>query len=338
MSPKISVIMPCFNSANFISESIESILKQTFSDFELILIDDGSTDESLEIIRQYQQVDSRVVVVEKENTGPADSRNRGVFESKGEWIAILDSDDIAHHTRLEKQYKYVSQRQDIVMIGSGFTEINSNGDPIKCHYYPAAHSILVKRLQRLMAFPAHSSLMYRSEVVKRIGGFNARYLSSEDIDIWLRLAENGRIICLGDALVKVRKHANNVSNHEGGRKQALYGVTASVCHFLRNRGAIDPSVCDSVAYWCSFVEWVDLRIRQEGYFERQKDWSQLRLSYFSAHNRYAGAWRLVNGLIESKTIVQILTNKFFGSDLPATLADEWISKQKLMNSSEYHYV
>ena len=323
--------MPCFNSANFISESIESILKQTFPDFELILIDDGSTDESLEIIRRFERIDSRIVVIEKENTGPADSRNRGIFQSKGDWIAILDSDDIAHHMRLEKQYKYVSQQQDIVMIGSGFTEIDYAGNPIKCHYYPSAHSSLVKRLQRLRAFPPHSSLMYRSEVVKQIGGFNTKYLSSEDIDVWLRLAEKGYITCLGDTLVKVRKHANNVSNHEGGRKQTLYGVTASVCHFLRNRRTIDPSDCDNIAYWYSFIEWIDQRVREEEYFERQKEWSELRQEYFSAGNRFTGAWRLVTGLIESKTLFKMFTNKLLGSDLPETLADEWFYKQEHVN-------
>lgn len=326
MLPKISVIMPCFNAVDFVSESIESILNQTFTDFELILIDDGSTDASLNIIKQYARTDSRILVIEQENTGQSEARNRGILASRGEWIAILDSDDLALPTRLEQQLAYLDKNPDFVMIGSDFIEIDGFGHTIKCHHYPGTHSVLMKRLQRIMAFPPHSSLMYRTEVVKRIGGFNNRYVRSEDWDLWLRLAEQGRVTCLNRPLVKVRKHANNISDHEGGRTQALYGLAASICHFLRCKGAVDPSAGEKDADWRLFIEWIELRVKQEMFYERQQEWSQMRRAYFSTSNRILSAWRLATGLATSRYAFQILHDKLFGSYLPIKLADEWIRK------------
>lgn len=126
-APKVSVIMPCFNATDFVAESIESVLNQTFTDFELILIDDGSTDATLGILKQYAAKDNRIVVIEKENTGPADSRNWGIRVSKGDWIAILDSDDIAMPTRLELQLAYVVNDPNLVALGSDSISINSSG-------------------------------------------------------------------------------------------------------------------------------------------------------------------------------------------------------------------
>lgn len=328
LTPKISVIMSCFNAANFVSEAIGSILGQTFTDFELILIDDGSSDNTLDIIKRYELKDSRVVVIEKQNTGAADSRNWGTLASKGEWIAILDADDIALPTRLEQQFAYTVKNPDVVILGSDFISIDKHGSTMKKYHYPASDFQLKKRQQRNMAFPPHSSFIYRAEVVKRIGGFNTRYVQSEDWDLWFRLEEQGRIACLNKPLVKIRKHSNNISNSDGGRTQALYGIVGTICHFLRSKGVADPSACDNEANWRAFIEWITLRVQQEGYFERQKKWAQMRQAYFSPGNKMSGAWRLTKGLATSRDALRIIHEKFFGSDLPATLADEWIRKCK----------
>ena len=102
--PEISVIIPVFNAAPFLQESIESILNQTFSDFELIILNDKSTDESLEIIKKIQSKDNRVIIIDKEqNVGPANLRNEGINAARGTFIALMDADDIALPTRFEKQ-------------------------------------------------------------------------------------------------------------------------------------------------------------------------------------------------------------------------------------------
>ena len=317
--------MPCFNSADFVAESIESILSQTFTDFELILIDDGSTDATLGILKQYAAKDNRIVVIEKEHTGSADSRNWGIRASQGGWIAILDSDDIALPTRLEQQLAYVSKKPELVMLGSDFIPMGSSVYIIKKHHYPSKHYDLVKRLQRSMSFPPHSSFIYRTEIVKRIGGFNPRYVPSEDTDLYLRLAEQGRIAYMNKPLVKIRKHSNNISI---GREetQVLHALAAVVCHFLRNKNTPDPSACGKDEDWRAFVEWIALRAEQQELFERRRTRSQLTLRYFSSGYRLIGAWRLMTGLASSRHTFQILHEKYFGSDLATTLADEWIRK------------
>lgn len=321
--PRISVIMACFNSAAFVSEAVESILSQTFRDFELILIDDGSSDSTLDIIKHYNLKDNRIVVIEKQNTGAADSRNKGIYLSRGDWIAILDSDDIAFPMRLEEQLKYAKKNPDVLMLGSDCFTINKEGSPIKKHSYPANSFELKKRLRRNMAFPPHSSVLYRGDAVKRLGGFNTRFVRSQDWDLWLRLAEEGQIACLNRPLVKIRKHSSNISNYDGGNTQALYGFIAIVCYFLRCKGISDPSASDDEMNWRAFFEWVSLRLQQEGYFEKLYRRTQLKQAYYSQGSRMSRVWGVTKGAATSGIFLRMAHEKFFGSGLPATLADEW---------------
>lgn len=325
--PQISVVMSCFNAAAFITEAIESILNQTFADFELILIDDGSTDETLDIIKQYELKDSRIIVIQKENTGQTDSLNVGIQAAIGKWIARLDADDIALPTRLERQLAYVESTPNIVLLGTGCIEINASGYPIKKYYYPGKHSRLVKRLYLNKAFPPHSSFLCRADVVKRICGYNTRFRCFQDKDLWLRLVEQGEIACLDKPLVKIRKHSNNISRNVG--LSNLEGTVALVCHFLRIHGVADPSAFNDDADWLTFTEWIIKRLKQEKVFERQQEWTQMRQAYYSAGNKLICAWRLMIGLATSKHAFRILHEKFCGSNLALKLADEWMKKNSV---------
>jgi glycosyltransferase involved in cell wall biosynthesis len=124
--PEISVIIPVFNAAPFLNESIESILNQTFSDFELIILNDKSTDESLEIIKKFQSKDNRIIIIDKEqNVGPANLRNEGINAARGKFIALMDADDIAIPTRFEKQITVLKNNPEIGVCGTGFTFFGS---------------------------------------------------------------------------------------------------------------------------------------------------------------------------------------------------------------------
>jgi len=324
--PEISVVIPCFNAELFLSETIESIINQTFENIEIILINDGSTDTTSEIIKNYAQRDERIIMIEKQNSGPADSRNRGIFAARGEWIAILDADDVALPSRLELQLAYCRERPELVLVGSDAIEMTSSGSQIQSYHYPSTHSDLFKRLYRMMAFPPHSSLMYRAEAVRSIGGFNTRYVPSEDYDLWLRLAEYGKIACLSKPLVKIRKHASSISNLAGGRTQAVNGLAATVCHFLRSRGAADVSL-QSDQEWCMFKEWLIGKMEKDDFFQLRNEWAVLRRQYLSSNNRFTSVWRLSTGMMGSKHAMRIIHEKCFGSNLPKQLADEWINRR-----------
>jgi glycosyltransferase involved in cell wall biosynthesis len=322
---RVSVIMTCYNSATYLEEAVKSVLNQTIGDLELILIDDGSTDNTLEIARHYQNQDGRVSLLAlPENSGPASARNCGIKVSRGEWIGILDSDDIAMPSRFEKQLELAESDKGLVMIGSSTIIIDENGFVIKEYKYPTKHHGLSTRLYSQRAFPPHSSMLYKKDIFKNLPVFNPRFVPAEDYDLWLRLSEIGKIASVDQPLVKLRKHNHNISNSGGGILQPKYGFIALVCHFLRLHNFPDPATGYDEAAWQEYVEWVDRQMVKEGVFKRIKNWSSARGAFYSSENRLAGAFRFVSNLFQSGSVMEIIREKFFRSSLPEHLASEWM--------------
>lgn len=127
---KVSIIMTVYNGARFLREAIESCLAQSYANLELIIIDDGSNDTSLEIINSFKD-DRIVLLINESNKGQSYSRNRGIKESTGEYIAIMDADDVAYPYRLEEQVKFLSQNKNIAIVGSYVSVINEKGELVK---------------------------------------------------------------------------------------------------------------------------------------------------------------------------------------------------------------
>lgn len=201
-STTVSVIMACYNAAQYLDDAIRSVLAQTLTDFELVLIDDGSDDRTSEIIGHYAEADQRVVSIrQSHNSGPSIARNMGIGRARGKWIAILDSDDIALADRLERQVFYMERNPGTVLLASACIQISRSGVHLRAYRYPVNHSSLVRRLESIAAFPPHSSCMYSREVVKRVGVFNPQFVQSEDWDLWLRLSEEGQLHCLPTTLI-----------------------------------------------------------------------------------------------------------------------------------------
>jgi glycosyltransferase involved in cell wall biosynthesis len=315
----------CHNSSAYLDEAVNSVLGQTLGDLEVILIDDCSTDNTLEIAARYQAQDDRVSVISLPvNSGPATARNAGIRAARGEWLGILDSDDVAMPTRFEEQLRLARSDKGLVMLGSSSISINKHGHLLKEHKYPTDHQELVKRLYSLRAFLPHSSVVYRTAIVERLGSFNLKYKGSEDYDLWLRLSEVGKIGSINKPLVKIRKHDQNISNSEGGLLQPRYGSAASICHFLRIHGCLDPSTNSDEPTWQEFFTWVDRRLMEEGVFARHEAWADARAGYFSTANRLAGALRFGIRLLQSGHASALVWEKYFGSSLPQRLAREWM--------------
>lgn len=310
-------------------EAIESILFQTYRYFEFILIDDGSTDNTLDIIKRYATQDCRIVVIEKKNTGLTDSLNLGIHIAQGEWIARMDADDVADPQRLSEQIFFLSQNPSIVLLGTSCIEINESGMPMKNYFYPTRHAYLLKRLERRMAFFPHSSAIYLKKTVKHLRGYNPRILKAQDCDLWLRIAEIGKIACLKKPYIRLRKHAQQISHEHGGRTLFLNAIVATVCHFLRLMDKNDPSQQDE-ELWHRFFEWIEVRMEQERVFEIKQKSAKLRERYISnhSHSRVSRMWKLVEGLAKSGDTFKILTRKIVGSNLPRKLAIEWVYYKK----------
>jgi hypothetical protein len=140
------------------------------------------------------------------------------------------------------------------------------------------------------------------------------------------LAIRGEIACLNRPLVKVRKHSQQVSRDNHGRTQLIYGLAAGVCHFLRAKGYEDPSAAPR--YWEDFIDWLVLRIEEDGLFNRKKAWGKLRKDYLAAENKLVGAYKVCFGLFRSSYWREIIKEKTLGSDFAERTAEQWIQANK----------
>jgi len=240
MYPIITVLMSVYNGEKFLKNSIKSILNQTFVNFEFIIINDGSNDLSLEIINNFKSLDKRIIIINKLRTGLSNSLNEGINLARGLWIARIDADDFCKPKRLEIQYKAATSCFDCVLVGSNSIEINDKNNNFKIFSYPQNHNNLKNNLINYKKFFAHSSFFFKSKIVKKIGGYRESFEQSGDLDICLRLSEVGKIICINQPLLYIRKHKNQMSNEESGIKQFFESRAAVISYCLRQKGLEDP--------------------------------------------------------------------------------------------------
>ncbi|WP_329805040.1 glycosyltransferase family 2 protein [Flavobacterium facile] len=230
--PKISVLMPVYNSELYIKEAIDSILNQTFTDFELIIIDDASTDKSVEIIQSY--TDSRIqLIVKPQNSGYTNSLNYGLTIAKGEYIARMDSDDISMPERFAKQVGFLEANKDVVVCGSVFNIIGT-GEIINV---PEEHED-IKFGMLLRCRIGHPTVMIRKRVlIENNINYNHEMEPAEDYDLWVRLSEIGKLYNLKEPLLSYRIHQNQVSTSRNEKQKE-----ASKKVKIRQLKALDDSV------------------------------------------------------------------------------------------------
>ena len=237
--PRVSVVLPIYNAAPFLAQAIDSILKQSFADFELIAIDDGSLDRSGEILDRAAQTDTRVTALHQSNAGVIATLNRGVALARGEFIARMDADDVAHAERFARQVSFLDAHPDVAAVGCAVTLIDEGGKRIRDVDYPTAPEAVAAFLETGSAL-AHPAVMMRCDTVRAVGGYRAAYRYAEDYDLWLRLAERCRLANLSDRLLLYRQHAEKLSfNHP--TEQALATSIAQLAARCRRDGKPDPT-------------------------------------------------------------------------------------------------
>ena len=323
--PTISVVMSCYNAERWVVQAVESVLTQSFRDFELIAINDGSRDTTPELLRSFAQADERVVAHDKVNTGLADSLNIGLGLARGVWIARLDADDISAPERLARQLAFTSEHEDIVLLGSGFHEIDQDGRVIATHSYPTSHPALLARLTHMRGFPPHSSAFFRREVALNLGGYRPQVHRAEDWDMWLRLSEKGGLASLTDPLVSIRRHAGQISQDAAGERQLADAYAAATCFFLRRSGIADPLDGPGAQ---GFLDWIEQRMGETGVFERRRLWVAARNRAFTGPSRARGLLGFAADLLKSGYAGPLLAEKFSGSGLPQRLAAEWAGRRQ----------
>lgn len=202
---KVSIVMAAYNEEAHIAAAIRSILAQTHSDWELVLVDDGSIDRTSQIIQDYKQKDSRIVSVRNQaNSGLPESLNIGINTAKYDLIARADADDVNLPTRIEKQVHFLNQHRDIDAVGTGAYLVDNTGRRVRALALPLSHEEIV-RLPFMKTIFFHPSLMLRKSFFKRHGFYDPSYFRAEDKELWLRgLVGGARYANISEPLIEYR--------------------------------------------------------------------------------------------------------------------------------------
>jgi glycosyltransferase involved in cell wall biosynthesis len=233
--PLISVCMPVYNTEPYIAEAVESILAQTYRNFEFIIVDDGSTDRSLAILERFAAQDARIRLSSRPHAGYLVRLNEMLDEARGDLIARMDADDVAMPERFIRQIDFLDAHPDVVAVGSRVLAIDSDGDPIAEFCTTQEHEEIDRaHLDVRGGFINHPVAMIRTGVIRAIGGYRADYWPGEDVDLWLRLAEIGRLANLPESLLKYRRHLESIGYTRQARQHERCRAAAIDAH--RRRG------------------------------------------------------------------------------------------------------
>jgi glycosyltransferase involved in cell wall biosynthesis len=207
--PLISVIIPTYNSAPYLPEALDSVLSQTHTRIEVLVIDDGSTDNTAAVMAGYTD---RTVYMRQAQSGPSKARNRGIEEAKGEYTAFLDADDTWLPSKLENQLRILQQDPEAGLVYSRSVDFHDRTGKELRVYPREIHSGMLFDL--LLASPLFGlpSVIVRTRILKELGGFDEGLTTAEDTHLYLRIARNHRIIGVPDILVRRRIHDRNLSN------------------------------------------------------------------------------------------------------------------------------
>ncbi len=220
-TPKISVLMSVYNGSVYLRESIESILNQTFTDFEFIIINDCSTDNSWEIINEYAEKDSRIVLVNnEENIGLTKSLNKGLNIAKGEYIARQDADDISFSQRFEKQVLLLDKHLEVALASCEIEYINPEGGFIGKDLSACAPDLVAWYLLFFNRLSGHSQVVFRKKLVLDLGGYCESYRYSQDYELWCRIVKIRKIFILPEVLLQQRRHNQSISLVKSSEQEA----------------------------------------------------------------------------------------------------------------------
>ncbi len=222
LSPLVSVIIPAYNAEQFIEQAIQSVLAQTFQAYEIIVVDDGSTDKTQDILRGFK---GQIHCIFQENCGPSSARNAGIKIAQGEYIGFLDADDLWTPTKLEVQLDYMKRYPDIALVCSDHQDFDVEGDlpgswlgskrifeDSDISEGPIQNAFLQLIQDNFISTP---TVILKKACFEEIGGFDEEIWSVEDRDLWLRISASFSIACIPKIFCKRRRHQSNISKRQG---------------------------------------------------------------------------------------------------------------------------
>ena len=237
--PRVTVLMPVRNGARWLNEAVESVLSQTFSNLELVAVDDGSTDETPDILARHAARDSRVRLLHQSPAGLVAALNAGLAAARAPLVARLDADDIASPQRLERQVGHLSTHERIGLLGSWAEKIDAQGRA-EGRITPAVDPDVLRQVLASTNPFIHSSVMFSTALARDLGGYRAAFEAAEDYDLWLRISEVSEVANLPEMLVRYRSHAANVTSRKIAR-QSFSARMAKAASRLRRTTGRDPA-------------------------------------------------------------------------------------------------
>jgi glycosyltransferase involved in cell wall biosynthesis len=278
-SPTVSVVIPCYNAARYLESALASVQAQTFTDFELIVVNDGSTDNSLALLNAIAAREPRLRIISRPNTGIVGALNDGLAAARGEFIARMDADDLCFPDRFAKQVAYLCAHPDCVCVGTSVIFMDAHSRPVKHVPRQTAHEqIEAALLSGDGGALIHPSVMMRLAAVVAVGGYRLPAQHVEDIDLFLRLARAGRLANLPESLLRYRVHPQsiNFTKNEGRYEKLEYVLRQA--NEARGLPFHRPARPDPAKAWSSIVDI-------------HREWAATALEFGSRRVAVQHAWR-----------------------------------------------
>ncbi|MEM6393903.1 MAG: glycosyltransferase [Planctomycetota bacterium] len=220
MTPQVTVVMPTYNAEAYLELAVRSVLDQTFRDLELWVYDDGSTDSTLSLLQAISEQDPRLRITGGQHRGYLAWLNEGLREVRSPYYARMDADDICLRRRLESQVAFLDAHPDVVMVGTQVERMDDRGRPLMRSALPTTHAGLEAALLQGNCTVCHPSVVLRREAAERVGGYREAFYRTEDLDLWLRLAEVGQLANLEEVLLRYRVHGRSVTSQHGSDQRS----------------------------------------------------------------------------------------------------------------------
>lgn len=247
MRPLVSVIITSYNQARFLGDAIESVLTQSYSQFEVIVVDDGSTDNVLEVVARYP----RLRYIRQDNQGLSAARNTGLRESNGAYVVFLDADDRLLPIAVETGVNCLRAHPKCGFVSGHYSVIKSDGSPKPLRQAPCVerdhyHALLCKNYIGM-----HATVMYRREIFESIGKFNTSLRACEDYDLYLRIAARVPVYCHDKLIAEYRQHGANMSRNHQLMLESALSVLQSQWKYIKGRKEYEKAYRTGIKFWRS---------------------------------------------------------------------------------------
>ncbi|MCS3700199.1 glycosyltransferase involved in cell wall biosynthesis [Salinibacter ruber] len=259
--PLVSVVMSVYNGQPYLKRAVQSILNQTFEDFEFVIINDGSEDNSKEDLERFTKEDERIRLVQQENRGLITSLNRGLDMARGKYIARMDADDISHPERLEKQVDFLDANPKVGIVGTWIEWIRSDGEPTALWRPPTDPDLIAWQLL-FNTCVDHPTIVARKSLLEELGGYARWPTHAEDYELWTRAVRETQLANLPDTLLKHRHHEDSITTKK--RKEQIQMVCRSAANL--HQALLEGSSDKKIAHWLVWMETkgIDRAIEETG--------------------------------------------------------------------------